>query len=151
MARSKETFSKKEIENRKRKQRQEKKERMAARKERGPQSFDDMIAYMDENGNLSSTPIDIRNKKVYKLEEVPDAVPKAEAYIPDNQLHQGTVQYFSKSKGFGFIHDDATGERIFVHKDQCNFPIAETDKVTYLKRMGDRGFMAMNVRKAGQP
>ncbi|RYY66272.1 MAG: cold shock domain-containing protein [Chitinophagaceae bacterium] len=148
MARSKETFSKKEIENRKRKQRQEKKERMAARKEQGPKSFDDMIAYLDENGNLSTTPLDIKNKKVYKLEEVPDAVPKAEAYIPDNQMHQGTVQYFSKSKGFGFIQDGTTGERIFVHKDQCNFPITETDKVTYLKRMGDRGLMAMNVRKA---
>ncbi|RYY90663.1 MAG: cold shock domain-containing protein [Chitinophagaceae bacterium] len=147
MARSKETFSKKEIENRKRKQRQEKKERMAARKEQGPQSFDDMIAYLDENGNLTTTPIDFRNKKVYKIEEVPDAVPKADSFIPDNAVHEGTVQYFSKSKGFGFINS-AANERIFVHKDQCNFPIAELDKVTFIIRMGDRGPMATNVRKA---
>src|SRR5689334_17792794 len=101
MARSKETFSKREVENKKRKQRQEKKERMAARKEQPAKSFDDMIAYLDENGNLTTTPIDYKKKKVYKLEEIPDAVPKAEQFFADDSLHTGTVQYFGKSKGFG--------------------------------------------------
>ncbi|RYZ24044.1 MAG: cold shock domain-containing protein [Chitinophagaceae bacterium] len=148
MARSKETFSKREVENKKRKQRQEKKERMAARKEQPAKSFDDMIAYLDENGNLTTTPIDFKKKKVYKLEEIPDAVPKAEQFFADDSLHNGTVQYFGKSKGFGFIEDGTTGERIFMHKDQCNFPVQEGDKVTFLKRMGDRGLLAINVRKA---
>jgi cold shock CspA family protein len=148
MAKSKETFSKREIENRKRKQRQEKNEKKAARKEQGPKSFDDMIAYMDENGNLTDKPVDIKKKKVYKLEEVPDAVPKAEHFIADDAPRTGVVQYFSKSKGFGFLNDATSGERIFVHKDQCNFQIMEGDKVTYLLRQGDRGLVATQVRKA---
>ncbi|GAB4091138.1 cold shock domain-containing protein [Flaviaesturariibacter terrae] len=148
MAKSKETFNKREMENRKRKQRQEKAEKKQARKDQGSRSFDDMIAYLDENGNLTEKPVDIKKKKVYKLEEVPDAVPKAEHFIADDSMHTGVVQYFSKSKGFGFLQDATTGERIFVHKDQCNFPIAEGDKVTYLLRQGDRGLLAMGVRKA---
>ncbi|GAA4335508.1 cold shock domain-containing protein [Flaviaesturariibacter amylovorans] len=148
MAKSKETFSKREMENRKRKQRQEKNERKLARKDQAPKSFDDMIAYLDENGNLTTQPVDIKKKKVYSLEEVPDAVPKAEHFILDDSMHTGNVQYFSKSKGFGFINDSVTGERIFVHKDQCNFPIMEGDKVTYILRSGDRGLLATLVRKA---
>jgi len=148
MAKSKETFSKKELENRRRKQRQEKNDRKLARKEQGPKSFDDMIAYLDENGNLTTTPIDFKKKKVYKLEEVPDAVPKNEPFFTDDAIHQGVVQYFGKSKGFGFIQDNTTKERIFMHKDQCNFDVMEGDKVSYLLRMGDRGLVAINVRKA---
>lgn len=57
MARSGQTFNKREKEKIRIRQRQEKlekmKERKAAKKE---QSLGDMLAYVDENGNLSSTP-----------------------------------------------------------------------------------------------
>ncbi|RLD79171.1 MAG: cold shock domain-containing protein, partial [Bacteroidetes bacterium] len=57
MARSQESFNKKEVQNKKEKKRKEKEKRRLARKEgEKKNSLDDMIAYVDENGVLTSTP-----------------------------------------------------------------------------------------------
>ena len=67
MGRSQESFSKKEKEKKRRKKKQEKRERREQRKaekeERGAVSFEDMLAYVDENGNLTSTPPDPSKKE----------------------------------------------------------------------------------------
>ena len=65
MAKSKETFNKKEKEKKRLKKKQEKMEKMQERKanaEKG-KSLDEMMAYIDENGNLSSTPPDPESGK----------------------------------------------------------------------------------------
>jgi cold shock CspA family protein len=148
MAKSKATFHKKELENKRRKDKQEKLEKKAERKARGTSSFNDMIAYIDENGNITDQPQDIQNRKVYTLEEVPDAVAKNEGNAAEEGPRTGAVDYFNTSKGFGFIRD-AFGDRVFVHKDYCDFPIREGDKVTFETQMGDRGPLAVNVKKVG--
>ena len=58
MAKSQETFSKKEKGKQKIKQRQEKLEKMNERKANAKKgkSLEEMMAYVDENGNLTSTP-----------------------------------------------------------------------------------------------
>ena len=57
MARSQETFNKKEVRNKKEKKRKEKAEKRAAKKDQEKTSnLDDMIVYVDEDGNLTSTP-----------------------------------------------------------------------------------------------
>lgn len=58
MARSKQTFSKREKENKKLKQRIEKAEKKAMRKANSTKakSLDEMLAYVDQNGNLSPVP-----------------------------------------------------------------------------------------------
>src|SRR4051812_39479022 len=60
MGKSGETFGKKEKEKKRLKDRQEKQEKMEHRKANAKKgkSLDEMMAYMDENGNLSSTPPD---------------------------------------------------------------------------------------------
>ncbi|MBA4322888.1 MAG: DNA-binding protein, partial [Odoribacter sp.] len=59
MGRPQETFNKKEVRNKKEKKRKEKEKKRLIRKETGKtSSFDDMIAYVDEFGMLSSTPPD---------------------------------------------------------------------------------------------
>ncbi len=60
MSKSQETWNKKEREKKKQKSRQDKQERKQERKENAKEgkSFDDMLAYIDENGNLSATPPD---------------------------------------------------------------------------------------------
>ena len=66
MGRSQETFSKKEHEKKKiqkRKEKEEKREERKANSKKG-KSFEDMIAYVDENGQLTSTPPDPNKKKV---------------------------------------------------------------------------------------
>ena len=55
MARSKETFSKKEIEKKKIQKRKEKAARREERKASAGRSFEDMIAYTDEDGNILTT------------------------------------------------------------------------------------------------
>ena len=63
MARSKETFGKKELEKKKLKKRKEKEARKEERKASGgSQSFEDMLVYVDENGQLTSTPPDPTKK-----------------------------------------------------------------------------------------
>lgn len=63
MGRSQETFRKKDVRKKKAKKRKEKAEKRLARKEHGERSgLDDMIAYVDENGVISSTPPDPKKK-----------------------------------------------------------------------------------------
>ena len=64
MARSKETFNKREKEKKRLKKQQEKREKMEERKAQKVSSFEQMLAYVDENGNLSSTPPDPKKRKV---------------------------------------------------------------------------------------
>jgi hypothetical protein len=72
MGRSQETFNKKEKEKKRAKQRQDKAEKMEERKANGKKgkSLDDMMAYIDENGNISSTPPDPRKKKIFNSDDV---------------------------------------------------------------------------------
>ena len=64
MAKSKETFNKKEKEKKRRKQKEEKKQKIEERKgnRRDGNSLEGMMAYLDENGNLTDTPPDMVRK-----------------------------------------------------------------------------------------
>jgi cold shock CspA family protein len=147
MAKSKETFGKKEKEKKRLKQIQEKKEKMEARKA-NPQktSLDDMMAYIDEDGNISSTPPDPKKKRVFNAEDMQISVPKYEASENSDEPRNGVVNFFSESKGFGFINDTVSGERIFVHINNLSERIAEGDKVTFEVENGPRGLSAVNVK-----
>jgi cold shock CspA family protein len=147
MAKSKETFNKKEKEKKRLKERQEKKERMEQRKANGAKSFDDMIAYVDDDGNITSTPPDPKKKRVFSVEEIQIGVPKEEEGDGIPEVRQGVVSFFNQAKGFGFIKDGKTGERIFVHANQLNEQIAEDDEVTYEIEMGFKGPSALDVKK----
>ena len=72
MARAQETFSKKENEKKrlkKKNDKEEKRELRLASAKKG-QSLDEMLAYVDENGNISSTPPDPTKKRVIKTEDI---------------------------------------------------------------------------------
>ena len=59
MAKSKQTWNKREKEKKRLKHRQEKQEKMQERKSNASKkSMDDMLAYIDEDGNLTTTPPD---------------------------------------------------------------------------------------------
>lgn len=60
---------------------------------------------------------------------------------------QGTVKFFNKSKGYGFITNDETGKDIFVHITGLTTQSLDTgDKVTYEETDGRKGLMATDVR-----
>ena len=151
MGKSQETFGKKEKEKKKLKERREKAEKMAERKANAKKgkSLEEMMAYIDENGNLSSTPPDPRRMKTFKLEDMRISVPKAEERPPGETIRSGVVTFFNDAKGFGFIKDLQTQESAFVHINSLSEPIKEHDKVSFEVEMGPKGLNATNVKKTG--
>src|SRR3954471_13285996 len=107
MARSNETFGKKEKEKKRFKQRRDKAEKMEERKANAKKgkSLEEMMAYIDENGNISSTPPDPRKKKIFKQDEIELGVPKHEDSKETDSIRTGVVTFFNDTKGFGFIKD----------------------------------------------
>jgi cold shock CspA family protein len=149
MAKSQETFGKKEKQKKKLKQRQDKAEKMEERKANAKKgkSLEEMMAYLDENGNLSSSPPDPKKKKVFKQEDMQIAVPKHDPSQDADPIRTGIVTFFNDAKGFGFIKDTITQESVFIHVNQLTDPIREHDKVTFEVEMGPRGASATNVKK----
>jgi cold shock CspA family protein len=111
-------------------------------------SLEEMMAYIDENGNISATPPDPRKKKTFKQEDVQISVPKTEAGDPADLIRKGVVTFFNGDKGFGFIKDLETQESVFIHVNQLQEPIKENDKVIFEVEMGHKGPSAINVKKA---
>lgn len=70
------SFGKRENEKKKQAKRLEKQKRKEERQATGTSSFDDMIAYVDENGNFTDVPPEERKKEAVKLEDIVIAVPK---------------------------------------------------------------------------
>lgn len=143
-----ETWNKKEREKKKQKERKDKREKMQERKEKAKdgKGTDSMIAYVDENGNFSSTPPDPRKRVDIKLEDIEIGVPK---YVPPTEAEltrSGKITFFNNEKGFGFIKDLVSQESIFVHANNLTGQVKENDKVSFEIEMGQRGPMAVNVK-----
>lgn len=146
MAKSQDTFTKRERERQRLKKQMDKKDKMQERKsnkEKG-KSLNDMLAYVDENGNLTDKPVDPRKKQVFKKEDMLIAIPKMED-IPEEALRTGAITFFNFDKGFGFITDHTSQERIFVHMSELTFNVRENDKVQYNIEKGPKGPVAINV------
>jgi CspA family cold shock protein len=60
-------------------------------------------------------------------------------------MKKGTVKFFNKSKGFGFIKPDDASEDIFVHQSGLIDEIQENDKVQFDVEPGRKGMNAVNV------
>src|SRR2546430_5278767 len=107
MAKSQETFNKKDKQKQKLRLRKEKEEKMAERKANAKKgkSLDEMMAYLDENGNISSAPPDPRKKKTFRQEDMQIGVPKQSEGSQGDAIRTGVVTFFNDEKGFGFIND----------------------------------------------
>ncbi len=145
MGRSKETFSKKEVRDRQAKKRKEKEKRKLERKEQGKSSLDDMIAWVDENGVITSTPPDLSQKKEINAESIEIGVPKAE-FRNSIKLRTGILKSFDESKGFGFITDSENRESIFVHVNDCDSTLKTGCKVEFETEKGAKGLKAVRVK-----
>ena len=58
----------------------------------------------------------------------------------------GTVKFFNKSKGFGFIVEKETGKEHFVHTSGLIDQINENDEVSFDLQDGKKGLNAVNVK-----
>jgi len=148
MGRSQETSSKKEIRNKKEKKRKEKEKRRQERRTntRDGNNPDDMIAYVDENGRLTSTPFDPKNRQKVKVEDIEISVPKRNNDGKASPFRKGIVSFYNDSKGYGFIRDLENQQSVFVHVNDFMDDIKENNKVTFEIEMGSKGFKAVRVK-----
>jgi len=147
MGKGHESWNKKDREQKKQKAKKQKEERRKDRKENSQKgkSLEDMMAYIDENGNISSTPSDPSKRKEIKAEDIEIGVPKQRPVDPSELIRQGIVTFFNESKGYGFIRDAESRQSVFVHVNSCNDPIQEQSKVSFEIEMGPKGANAVNV------
>ncbi|MBC5632005.1 cold-shock protein [Parabacteroides hominis] len=142
------TYNKRENEKKKQARRAEKQKKKEDRKLSGKvNSFDDMIAYVDENGVITSTPPELNpNKEEIKQEEILISTPKKEE-IEAPAVLRGRIDYFNESKGYGFIKDLDSAEKYFFHVSNNTLTnISESDIVTFDLERGLRGMNAINIR-----
>lgn len=147
MGKSQETFNKKEKEKkrlRKRKEKQAKKEERKANSSSG--DLEDMMAYVDEFGNIVDTPPDPdKKKKEVKAESIEIGIPKKEEE-EEPAVREGRIEFFNHSKGFGFIRETGNRERHFVHINGLMQEVEEGDKVTFELEKGLKGMNAVRVK-----
>lgn len=146
MGKSQESFNKKEIRTKKEKKRKDKEKKKLARKDNPRRGLDDMIAYVDENGRLTSTPPDPGKKTEIKLENVRIDIPKHETLPKEDLIRKGVVTFFNASKGYGFIRDMESQESVFVHVNNLLDEIKENNIVNFEVGMGQKGPSAMKVK-----
>lgn len=146
MAKSKETFNKKAKQQQKVKKRNDKlvkREERKANSNKG-KSLDDMIAYVDEDGNITNTPPDPRNRKVVNAEDIIIQIPEGNIR---NTTRTGVLEFYNTEKGYGFIIDKKSREKFFVHNSNMLEPLAITDKVMFDTEKSMKGATAINVKK----
>lgn len=138
------TVSKRENEKKRLAKREEKLKKKESRKLSGTSSFDDMIAYVDENGMITSTPpADNIQKEEISLDEIIIATPKKEEEEPT--ILRGRVEFFNEARGFGFIKDLSGVEKYFFHVNNVVGTIAENNIVTFDLERGIKGMNAVNI------
>lgn len=147
MGRSQETFGKKDREKKRLKKREEKAMRKKQRQDNATGGkFEDMIAYVDENGQLSDTPPDETKKKKIKAENI--SLDYTKAAVEETGPSTGKVTFFNQDKGYGFIKDSDTSDSYFVHINSvAGGEIAEGDKVEFELEKGPKGLVAINVKR----
>ncbi|MBP1665157.1 MAG: comB [Bacteroidetes bacterium] len=147
MSRSQETIGKKEVRNKKEKKRKEKEQKRAKKKSEGKNSsFDDMIAYVDEFGMITSTPPDPDKKTVIIAEDIELKVTKNKPENTPDFVRKGVVTFYNESKGFGFIRDLESNQRVFVHANNLMEPVKENNVVIFEIGKGPKGLSALKVK-----
>jgi cold shock CspA family protein len=149
MAKSTITFNKKEREKKKFKKQQDKKEKAEERKSSSSKGkgLEDMMAYIDEDGNITSTPPNpTKKKKTFDVDDIQIGVARRVDEEVET-VRNGTVTFFNDSKGYGFIKDLQSQESVFVHINSLTEPLKEGEKITFETEQGQKGLQAVRIKK----
>ena len=143
------SFNKRELEKKKEQKRQEKLKRKEERKANaGSTSFEDMIAYVDENGVITDTPPDQTNKQKIEIEDIFISTPKKEDI--EDPILKGRVEYFNSDKGYGFIKHAGSTDKYFFHISSAPASITEGNKVSFELERGQKGMNAVRITIANE-
>jgi len=138
------SFNKRELEKKRQSKKLEKQNRKEERKANsGGGSLDDMIAYVDENGMITSTPPDPNRKLEMDIEDIMVSTPKREE-VEETEM-KGRVEFSNPEKGYGFIKDLGNTEKYFFHVSNAPATITEGNTVTFELERGQKGMNAVNI------
>jgi cold shock CspA family protein len=135
--------NKREIQKQKQKKRQDKQRRKEERKVNGGNSMDDMIAYVDANGNIVDTPPDLTEKKEeIDVNSIEISTPKK---VEEDPTMRGVVDYFNDDKGYGFIKDKSNANKYFFHISNAPEGIKTGNAVTFELEQGKKDMVAVKI------
>ncbi len=148
MAKSKQSSIKSDREKKKRQKQKEKQEKRDLRKKNSNKGkgLEYAVAYVDHYGNISDSPPDLRLKIEVKAEDI-QLGPQTFLKEKISYVKSGKIANFNNEKGFGFIKDSATHDRIFFHVSGTTFDVKEGDIVNYELISGTKGLNAVNIVK----
>ena len=147
MAKSQQTYSKKEKEKAKQKKKEDKQKKKDARQANKTPGID--FVYVDYNGNLTDTPPDPSMRPEIDADDIILGIPPTEEGDREefNPVRKGKVSFYDSSKGFGFIIDNENNEKYFTHVSGIIDEITENDNVSFELEKGQRGMNAVKVTK----
>jgi len=145
MAKSQQTYNKKEKEKKRLKKREEKQKKKEARKAEKEAGAGIPFAYVDHNGQLTDTPPDPAMKIKVDAESI--SLDYKKEHVEVDPIRKGKVSFFDTSKGFGFITDSENQEKYFTHVSGLIDQITENDKVQFELEKGMKGLNAVRVKK----
>jgi len=147
MGRSSISFNKKELEKKRAQKRKEKQQRKEDRKANGSGgSLDEMIAYVDENGVITTEMPEPGKKKEINIENIVVSTPRKED--TEDTVLKGRVEFFNTDKGYGFIKDLSSTEKYFFHIKEAFPHITDGSMVTFELARGNRGLNAVKITPA---
>jgi len=132
--------SKRDNEKKKHEKRVKKQKRKEERKVSGKTgNFDDMIAYVDENGMITSVPPELQVKTGNKTAEQQEA---------ENQTTglKGRIEYMNAEKGFGFVKDVAGTEKYYFQIKDATKDVKIGDMVLFDLAEGYKGLNAKRLK-----
>jgi cold shock CspA family protein len=151
MGRSQETSSKKEIKKKQDKKKKDKEQKRVKRKLEGKKGFDDMIAYVDQYGMITSTPPDSREvKNTIAAEDIQLGARSNSHNSPGDLVKNGVVSFFNERKGFGFIRENESGTSYFFHIKNLVDEVVQGNRVSFETGRGPKGVTALNIRISGE-
>ncbi len=100
----------------------EKKEMNKSNNDKG-KALEEMFAYVDEYGNISSTP----PEKKYEFKEEHLTRPDA----PEDEYRHGKVSYYNHEGHYGFIRDNETKQTVYFNDKLVGMVLRIDQRVRY--------------------
>jgi cold shock CspA family protein len=139
--------NKRDNEKKKQSKRQEKQKRKEDRKTNNSRgaSLEDMFAYVDENGMITSTPPESTAKDKTDLDSIIISIPRKED-AEETPVYTGRIEYYNEAKGYGFIKDLNSVKKYFFHISAAPKDIKEGNLVNFELERGIRDLNAVNIQ-----
>ncbi len=138
------SFSKKENFKKKLQKQKEKALKREERKQNNNKgkSLEDMLVYVDANGQIT----EVRPDDQEKLEINPEDIQLGAAPIEAEELVKTGIVTFLSDKGYGFITENSSKDNIFFHENNCAHAVKKGNKVSFEKERSPKGFSAVNIQ-----